>query len=673
MTAPEAFDVVIAGGGLAGLCLTRLLALEHPELGVITIDRGAGPARKVGESTVEIGAHFLSTRLQLADLLRRTQLPKNGLRFWFDDEARATPFAEASEDGPVTFSWWQSFQLDRERLETDLIELGRSAGARHLYGASDLTLESGPSSSTPDAPHVVTFDHDGARRRVAGRWLVDATGVAAALGRRRGLLEAEARVPHGGCWARFRGARCLHRLLRDGGDRRMLRAHRLLSTNHLMHEGYWIWLIPLPSGLLSVGLVYDETVLRDPPATLEAFRAFLAEHAMAAEVLDGAEPIDFGRLRGFAWKPERWIDADERTASIGLAAGFVDPFYSSGSDLIAIECEAISDLVAADRCGAGPADLAPRAIAANAVLEAFYEQAVRWVGGVYRSFASFELSVPRYRRDLHVYWGIFVWPYLSGQLRDPAFVERWIPLAHRTRARSEFFGRLFAWAYDRLKAQGRHRRGNRGEYAFNQLGYRTFPALRFERSMGRPLELDLMAELQDESDALGFLAVLDVLWDGDRAPLRRPLYEAVHGETLEALIALAASDGFDESFWREVGARIGRGVAESYARAGAPLDADPTVDATSFGALRRTVLGLAGDDADRRTAATRHWNALPALRAMDDFDPVALRDAVQPAVTWSLDASPWGIGELDWTTVYDVLADRWAALPVRAEAGPPGP
>ena len=68
-------------------------------------------------ATVEIGAHFLHSRLQLADVLRETQLPKNGLRFWFNDAEKSLPLREASEDGPITFAYWQSYQLDRESVE----------------------------------------------------------------------------------------------------------------------------------------------------------------------------------------------------------------------------------------------------------------------------------------------------------------------------------------------------------------------------------------------------------------------------------------------------------------------------------------------------------------------------------------------------------------------------
>ncbi len=81
------YDVAICGGGLAGLTLAYQLRKELPKLSVVLIEKTAGPlpeaAHKVGESTVELGAHYLSEVLGLKDYLNDKQFPKLGLRYFY--------------------------------------------------------------------------------------------------------------------------------------------------------------------------------------------------------------------------------------------------------------------------------------------------------------------------------------------------------------------------------------------------------------------------------------------------------------------------------------------------------------------------------------------------------------------------------------------------------------
>jgi len=119
-------DVAIISGGLAGLTLALQLERNSPGLGVVVLERNYLPppatAHKVGESTVEIGAHYLSHTLGLKSLLESTQLRKFGLKFFFGG-GNHDDLAKADELGASDFLPVISYQLDRGRLEGDLAAL----------------------------------------------------------------------------------------------------------------------------------------------------------------------------------------------------------------------------------------------------------------------------------------------------------------------------------------------------------------------------------------------------------------------------------------------------------------------------------------------------------------------------------------------------------------------
>lgn len=640
----ERFDVAILGGGLAGLTLTRLLALEQPGVRVVTLDKGEGPRRKVGESTVEIGAHFLNVRLQLGPLLARSQLPKNGLRFWFDDEACSLPFAEASEDGPAAYAYWRTYQLERETLERLLIELNGASGADHRWNLRQLT----PLAGRGGAPHTVTFEQEGRARRIEARWLIDATGTRSLLGRAQGNLHPEERLTHSACWAWFEGAKRLDELVRPGSNRFQF-SPRYLSTNHLMGEGYWIWLIPQASGLLSVGLGYDHTVLTDAPSDLPSLLAFFARHRRLRDLLADARPVDHGQLKRFSFRPERYLSPD-RVASIGVAAGFVDPFFSNGIDFIALGCEYVVDLVARDRPGE-PVD-AERLALYERTLELVYEHFLVSVSGLYPTFASHELSLVRYRRDLHVYWNVYTRAYFCGELREPGFLRDLHALSEWSLERGRFFSRLLRHAYARLKERGALRRHNAGRFTYNQLGFRAEPYIRFEQSLGRPFDFERVRRAHHDIDVGCALALMDALFDGERSPVRRLPFEAMTA-VYPRLLELEAAHGLGEAFWAEAFAALEEAMRERLAARGLALDVSlsPARWALPFYGLLE-----ACRTPDEEREVRRAINEAPELT---EFDGEPCRDEVQPAVRWSAEHTPWLDAPPEFVNVYELLGERW--------------
>ena len=111
MSAPEYSDVIVAGGGLAGLTLALQLKQRMPALSITVVERRKHPvphgAHKVGESSVEIGAHYFENvlGLRLHGEIEPTTPPGVEVRPSGDDEFELRLHVERVGSTSVGWSW----------------------------------------------------------------------------------------------------------------------------------------------------------------------------------------------------------------------------------------------------------------------------------------------------------------------------------------------------------------------------------------------------------------------------------------------------------------------------------------------------------------------------------------------------------------------------------------
>src|SRR5665213_899885 len=183
-------DVVIAGGGLAGLTLALQLKQSFADLDILVLERRRHPvpeaAHKVGESTVEIGANYFAQVLGLKTHLETRQLKKFGFRF-FSSEGRRDIDA-VTEIGASRYLSVTSYQIDRGIFENFLAEEAARRGIAFVDGSTvvDIELNAGK------APHRVVYRRGSERVELAARWLVDACGRAGLVKKKLELAEANA-------------------------------------------------------------------------------------------------------------------------------------------------------------------------------------------------------------------------------------------------------------------------------------------------------------------------------------------------------------------------------------------------------------------------------------------------------------------------------------------------
>jgi len=414
-------DVLIVGGGLAGLTLALQLRARLPRLAITVLERDAHPApeaaHKVGESTVEIGANYLDTVLGFDAHLRERQLRKFGFRFFFSENA---PGIDAvTELGASRYLQTPGYQLDRGILENFLGEQARSQDITFITRAVVREINLAESGE-----HSVRYEQDGRELALTGDWLVDASGRAGLLRRELGLQIDNGHHANA-AWFRLATRIDIDDWSQDAAwHARCDYRERWLSTNHLVGPGYWVWLIPLSSGSHSVGIVADEALhpLREYNSFERALAWLHAHQPQLARVVEAKRDTlqDFIALRRFSYGCKR-VFSPRRWALTGEAGLFLDPFYSPGTDFIAIANTYITELIARDRAGQS---IEMHSGIYEQIYFSFYESTLALYRDQYAMFGDAEVMPAKVIWDYTYYWGILCQFFFQRRLTDIAALSR---------------------------------------------------------------------------------------------------------------------------------------------------------------------------------------------------------------------------------------------------------
>ncbi len=418
-TTDNPYDVAILGGGLAGLTLARQLLSQDPEINILILEKCPHPvdeaAFKVGESTIEVGAHYLAEEIGLKKHLVDDQLPKFGLRFFFNNGQES--IAHGIEVGLSEFFPAPGYQVDRGRLENHLAQSLKESGTDFVTAQVKRV-----DFAEDDQPHTVHYVHDGAPQTAQSRWVVDASGRAAILKRQLKLKEE---IDHqiNAAWFRIGNEIRVDEWCddHDWRSRAGKVARRWLSTNHLLGRGYWVWIIPLASGSTSVGIVADPRL--HPLSNFNRFDSalqWLAKHepVLAATIEPHRDEVqDFKAIKRIGHAC-REVFSSRRWAITGEAGVFLDPLYSPGIDYIAIANTMICSLIKHDRDGTALHLMAPRY--QGIFLNLFHDN-LQTYQDQYPLFGNARVMSLKYVWDYALYWSFPALLYFNGKMTDPMF------------------------------------------------------------------------------------------------------------------------------------------------------------------------------------------------------------------------------------------------------------
>ncbi len=190
-----------------------------------------------------------------------------------------------------------------------------------------------------------------------------------------------------------------------------------------MGEGYWVWLIPLASGSTSIGIVADPRVhaLRDINSVDKAL-LWLEQHEpeCAASIRAHREKVqDFLAIKKMS-RGSRQVFSADRWGLVGEAAAFLDPFYSPGSDFIAIGNTMVGKLIEDDLAGRSIEHLAP---ALQSVFLTLFQNNLLTYRDQYPLFGNPRIMALKFVWDYAVYWGFPALLYFNGKLTDVGFIQ----------------------------------------------------------------------------------------------------------------------------------------------------------------------------------------------------------------------------------------------------------
>jgi len=236
---------------------------------------------------------------------------KPGADFEADNERGYNTFAfkRAIGNSPP-----HAYQVWRQDFDKMLFDHARDAGADAREGHEVVAVEQVDSRRSD----VEVRTEDGHSYRITAQYVVDATGRDTFLSSKRRLRRKNAEHQSAAIFAHFRGAEC-----RPGEDAGNISIYRF--------DHGWMWMIPLPDGVMSIGAVCRPAYLKQRKGrtvdflleTLkqnEGVRSRI-EHArlIGEEVrVTGNYSYDSALMGGAGW------------VMIGDAFAFLDPVFSSG-------------------------------------------------------------------------------------------------------------------------------------------------------------------------------------------------------------------------------------------------------------------------------------------------------------------------------------------------------
>ena len=360
------YDLAVVGAGFAGALVARLAALQGRR--VALVERDVHPRFALGESSTPLAAlalERLARRYDQPDLEAlaahgrwRRRLPELGCGlkrgFTFYRHQPGQPFRShgpdarllvaASPDDDSADCHWR-----RADVDLALVEQARRAGVAYrdrcaVVGARQL-----------DDRVRLTLRREDADDRLEARYVVDASGAAAAAGDPLGAGRGPV-VPFSSrlVYAHFDGvapfapaARAAGAVLPDGPY-----PDDQAAVHHLLDEG-WLYALRFDDGVVSAGLLIEGDTPDPPDRPAHLWRRVVGRYPTLAATFADARARPPGLRATARLQRRRHRAAGARWALLPHTFAFFDPMFSTGIAWGLLAVERLTGILTGGNPGAG--------------------------------------------------------------------------------------------------------------------------------------------------------------------------------------------------------------------------------------------------------------------------------------------------------------------------------
>ncbi|HYD48893.1 MAG TPA: NAD(P)/FAD-dependent oxidoreductase [Terriglobales bacterium] len=303
------FDVAVIGGGPAGSTAAGFLAQQGAR--VLVCERERFPRYHIGESLLSATMPILDLLGVMADIESAGFVKKPGGTFLWGRNPEPWSFFFREDPGGRP----HAFHVLRSQFDNILFQHAGKCGAEIHDGWRVVDI------AFNGVNRIEIESEEGVRRSVRSRWLIDASGQTAMIGRRDGLRKFNPFFKNLAVFGYFEDA------VRLAGE---IEGNILSCASR---DG-WFWFIPLHDGTTSVGAVIDAqrfgAAAKD--GSVKLYRQLIEGSPEMSERLNLQKLVSPVRvIRDYSYCSDRFYGDGYLLA--GDAACFIDPVFSTGVHL----------------------------------------------------------------------------------------------------------------------------------------------------------------------------------------------------------------------------------------------------------------------------------------------------------------------------------------------------